>query len=78
MTLHTSETGHCPVCGIDTNHIVVLVRKTNPFKDEKNSKFKEFIQGAIKSWFLGAFIASMDEFSRHRICEKCGHKVIED
>ncbi len=74
---HTAEICNCSTCGIDTNHIVVLVRKTSAFKGEKNSKFKEFLQGAIKSWFLGAFIASMDEFSRHRIGEKCG-KDIED
>ncbi|MFC7418494.1 hypothetical protein ACFQNF_01195 [Iodobacter arcticus] len=78
MMQHISEIRHCSVCGVDTNHVVVLVRKTNPFKGEQHSKFKEFLHGAIKSWFLGAFIASMDEFSRHRICEKCGNKVIED
>lgn len=43
-----------------------------------NRKLKEFISGFIKGWALGPFIASMDEFSRHLVCENCGEKTIED
>lgn len=74
MTTQT-EVCFCESCGIDTVHILVLVRKPSGFK---NSKKKEFIAGVIKGWFLGPFIASMDEFSRHLICEKCGTTIIED
>ncbi|WP_375057973.1 hypothetical protein [Zobellella sp. DQSA1] len=74
----TVEICHCASCGTETRHVVVLVRKTSAFKNEQNGKFKEFISGVVKGWFLGAFVASMDEFSRHRICETCGEKVIEN
>ncbi|WP_428774428.1 hypothetical protein [Vibrio sp.] len=72
------EVHFCPTCGVETQHIVVLVRKESPFKGSKNQKFKEFIAGVIKGWALGAFVASMDEFSRHLICEKCGAKIVQD
>ncbi|EKF9702956.1 hypothetical protein O1C89_002333 [Vibrio cholerae] len=78
MSQLVSEVCHCSQCHADTNHVVVLVRKESPFKDRPNSKLKEFWHGAIKGWFLGAFVAAMDDFSRHRVCEACGHKEIED
>lgn len=68
----------CKSCGVETMHILVLVRKPSAFENVKNRKRKEFIAGLIKGWFLGPFIASMDELSRHLICEKCGTKIIEE
>lgn len=68
----------CNSCGSQTPHILVLVRKKSAFKNDKKRKRKEFIAGVIKGWFLGPFVASMDEFSRHLICEKCGSKTIDD
>ncbi|EPP22186.1 hypothetical protein L911_2310 [Vibrio fluvialis I21563] len=56
----------------------MLVRKASPYQDHPHRKWKEFIAGAVKGWALGSFVASMDEFSRHLICENCGHKTIED
>ncbi len=72
------ENCFCKSCHQDTQHVVVLVRKPSPFEHDKNRKIKEFIAGLIKGWFVGPFIASADEFSRHLICEKCGTKTIED
>jgi hypothetical protein len=68
----------CKSCRIETPHILVLVKKPTGFENAKNRNKKEFVAGIIKGWFLGPFIASMDEFSRHLICEKCGTKIIED
>lgn len=62
---------------METHHVVILVRKQSAFKGAKNQKLKEFIAGAIKGWALGAFVASMDEFERHLVCEKCGKKTVE-
>jgi hypothetical protein len=73
-----TETYFCKSCGVETSHILVLVRKPSDFENSKYRKRKEFIAGVIKGWFLGPFVASMDEFSRHLICEKCGTKIIED
>lgn len=73
-----TEMCFCKSCHVETRHILVLVRKPSPFKNEKNRKRKEFIAGVIKGWFLGPFIASMDELTRHLICEKCGTTIIED
>lgn len=75
---HQTETHYCSACDADTSHVLVLVRKESPFKEAKNRKTKEFLAGVLKGWALGPFIASMDEFERHLICEKCGNKIIED
>ena len=68
----------CESCAKETLHILVLVRKESPFKDAKDNKKKSFIAGLIKGFFLGPFVSSMDEFSRHLICEQCGDKIIEE
>ncbi|ASI92361.1 MULTISPECIES: hypothetical protein [Vibrio] len=72
------ENRYCSVCGKNTDHVVVLVRKESPFKEDKKRKRKEFLTGFLKGWAFGAFLASMDDFSRHCICEQCGTKTIED
>ncbi|MFT6908413.1 MAG: hypothetical protein ACJAS1_005114 [Oleiphilaceae bacterium] len=73
-----TEMSFCKPCGVETPHILVLVRKPSAFANSKNRKRKEFIAGLIKGWFLGPFIASMDDLSRHLICEKCGTTTIEE
>lgn len=72
------EVYFCSSCAVETNHVLVLVRKTSRFKHSKNRKSKEFITGLINGWAVGSFLASMDEFSRHLICENCGTKIVED
>ncbi|EKM19575.1 hypothetical protein VCHENC01_4808 [Vibrio harveyi] len=57
---------------------MVLVRKKSAFEGDKNRGKKEFITGFLKSAVFGAFLASMDDFSRHLICENCGNKTIQD
>ncbi|MGI0117890.1 hypothetical protein [Zooshikella sp. RANM57] len=73
-----TEVHFCPSCGVERHHIVVLVRKPSGFENSSNRKFKEFVSGLIKGWFVGPFSVSMDDLSRHLICEKCGTKIIED
>ncbi len=73
-----TEMYFCSGCGKETPHVLVLVRKQSPFKNEKNPKRKDFIAGTIKGWALGPFISAMDEFERHLICEKCGKKIVEN
>ena len=74
---HKIEIHNCSNCGVETRHVLVLVRKESEYKNSKNRKFKEFISGVIKGWALGAFVASMDEFDRHLVCENCGNKIID-
>ncbi|WP_369433711.1 hypothetical protein [Psychromonas sp. MME1] len=76
--LKQTEMCFCKSCAASTHHILVLVRKPNPFKNVKNRKRKEFIAGLIKGLMVGPFIAAMDDFSRHLICEKCGTTTIDD
>ncbi len=73
-----TEMCFCKTCGVETLHFEVLVRKPSDFENSKNRKRKEFFAGFFKSFFVGAFLASMDEFSRHLICERCGTKIIEE
>ncbi|HAS6346877.1 hypothetical protein LZU85_02845 [Vibrio sp. IRLE0018] len=75
---HKIENHYCEHCQTETPHVVVLVRKTSAFKSDPQRSRKEFIAGFLKSAVFGAFLASMDEFARHLVCERCGHKVIED
>ena len=72
------EQSYCTSWRERTQHVVVLVRKESEFKGKPNQKRLEFISGLVKGWFLGGFVAAMDEFSRHVVCEKCGHKEIQD
>ncbi len=74
---HKIEVHHCSICNEDTEHVVILVRKKSKFIDQKNRGIKEFFAGFIKSWALGPFLASMDEFERHLVCKVCGEKNIE-
>ncbi|MFB1095314.1 hypothetical protein ACEWH9_14240 [Vibrio diabolicus] len=67
----------CPTCGVETHHVVVLVRKKSGFEGDKNRNKKEFIAGFLKSVVFGAFLASMDEFERHLICEQ-NHSTVTD
>jgi protein-arginine kinase activator protein McsA len=68
------ESHYCKTCATETNHVIVLVRKTN----RNTSKFMEFLTGFITSRAVGPFLAAMDEFERHRVCERCGTKEIEE
>jgi hypothetical protein len=49
-------------------------------RDEPKPKHKllDFFIGFVRSSAVGGFHASMDDFSRHAVCEKCGNKVIND
>ncbi|CAM3662996.1 hypothetical protein VA7868_00382 [Vibrio aerogenes CECT 7868] len=77
MSVTTTENKFCKKCGEETTHIVVLVRNQSPYEGDANRNRKEFLSGFLKGSVAGAFCASMDEFSRHVICEKCGEKTIE-
>ncbi|OIQ26522.1 hypothetical protein [uncultured Vibrio sp.] len=72
------EHGFCCVCAEQTKHVVVLVRKPREYVGKQNRSVKEFISGFVKSCAVGGFLASMDEFARHKICEQCGTKTIEN
>ncbi|MBE8128923.1 hypothetical protein Q8W15_13345 [Photobacterium damselae subsp. piscicida] len=47
-------------------------------KNDKHQKRKEFLSGLLQGMLFGAFMSSMDQFSRHIICSECGRKFIED
>ncbi|MCM0147180.1 hypothetical protein KCN56_01180 [Photobacterium galatheae] len=72
------EKTYCKGCCREEHHVVVLVRKPTGFEKSSNRKLKEFIAGFIIGWAVGPFLASMDAFSRHLVCEVCGTKIIED
>ncbi|NOH95797.1 hypothetical protein [Vibrio sp. 99-70-13A1] len=71
--LKSEEIHYCSQCSIKTKHIVILVRD-----EPEKSKTTGFLKGFVKSLFVGAFEASMDDFSRHSICEQCGKKTVND
>ncbi|MFV8452305.1 hypothetical protein ACNO65_19925 [Vibrio campbellii] len=76
--LHQIDKYQCSACNLKSKHITVLIRNPSPFAGVKHQKRKEFIAGLIKGWAVGPFLASIDEFSRHTICENCGIKTIEN
>ncbi|MGF1720826.1 hypothetical protein L4D20_12375 [Vibrio kyushuensis] len=67
------ENSYCKQCEDMTSHVVVLVRD-----EPKENKLTDFLTGLFKSAAVGAFEASMDDFSRHSICEQCGTKTVND
>ena len=72
------EKNYCPICIAQTEHVVILIRKESPYQGQKNQKLKEFFAGVLKGWALGPLMASLDDFDRHKICEECGHKTIDN
>lgn len=75
--LASTEKRFCPSCQRETNHVVVLVDKSFDKQPTPEQKRKAFIKDFITGWAAGPFLANMDRFERHVICEACGAKVIE-
>nr|WP_249199298.1 hypothetical protein [Photobacterium sp. GJ3] len=76
--LHQIEMYPCSTCQTKSRHIIVLIRNPSAFAESNHRKYKEFIAGFIKGLAVGPFLAAMDEFSRHIICENCGRKTVEN
>ncbi len=76
--LSSTEQRVCPSCQRETNHVVVLVDKSFGQQLTPEQKRKAFIKDFITGWASGPFLANMDRFERHAICEHCGNKVIDE
>lgn len=76
--LSSTEKRFCPHCQRETNHVGVLVDKSFGKQPTPEQKRKAFIKDFITGWAAGPFLANMDRFERHAICEKCGNKVIDE
>ncbi len=76
--LSSTEQRYCSSCQRETNHVVVLVDKSFGQQLTPEQKRKAFIKDFITGWAAGPFLANMDRFERHAICENCGKKVIDE
>lgn len=76
--LSSTEQRYCPSCQRETNHVVVLVDKSYGKEVKPEQKRTAFIKDFITGWAAGPFLANMDRFERHVICENCGNKVIDE
>ncbi|MFB2862903.1 hypothetical protein [Aeromonas sp. MdU4] len=76
--LTATEMRFCATCQRDTNHIVVLVDKSYGKQVKPEQRRKEFFKDFVTGWAAGPFLANMDRFARHSICENCGTKVIDE
>ncbi|HHQ4783026.1 hypothetical protein [Aeromonas veronii] len=76
--LSSTEQRYCPSCQRETNHVVVLVDKSYGKEVKPEQKRTAFIKDVITGWAAGPFLANMDRFERHAICENCGNKVIDE
>ncbi|MFM5381889.1 hypothetical protein ACET87_07420 [Aeromonas veronii] len=76
--LSSTEQRYCSSCQRETNHVVVLVDKAFGQQLTPEQKRKAFIKDFITGWAAGPFLANMDRFERHTICENCGNKVIDE
>ncbi|MGL5555132.1 MAG: hypothetical protein ACRDC8_07555 [Aeromonas veronii] len=76
--LSSTEQRYCPSCQRETNHVVVLVDKSYGKEVKPEQKRTAFIKDFITGWAAGPFLANMDRFERHAICENCGNKVIDE
>ncbi|MFQ1827572.1 hypothetical protein ACK38R_16030 [Aeromonas veronii] len=76
--LSSTEQRFCSSCQRETNHVVVLVDKSFGQQLTPEQKRKAFIKDFITGWAAGPFLANMDRFERHAICENCGNKVIDE
>ncbi len=76
--LSSTEQRVCPSCQRETNHVVVLVDKSFGQQLTPEQKHTAFIKDFITGWASGPFLANMDRFERHAICEHCGNKVIDE
>lgn len=57
---------------------LVLVDKSYGKEVKPEQKRTAFIKDFITGWAAGPFLANMDRFERHAICENCGNKVIDE
>ncbi|PKG37842.1 hypothetical protein [Psychromonas sp. Urea-02u-13] len=67
----------CEICGEETAHKEAIVQKPSKYGKSKKEQFKAFLSG----FFLSD--ASVSDLShaltdRYVICEKCGHKKLEN
>ncbi|HEH9417355.1 TPA: hypothetical protein SIA31_001355 [Aeromonas sobria] len=76
--LASNEKRFCSSCQHETSHVVVLVDKSFGKQPTPEQKRKEYIKDFITGWAAGPFLANMDRFERHIICESCGNKVIDE
>lgn len=76
--LSSTEQRYCPSCQHETNHVVVLVDKSYGNEVKAEQKRTAFIKDFITRSAAGPFLANMDRFERHTICENCGNKVIDE
>ncbi|MCJ8215260.1 hypothetical protein [Aeromonas veronii] len=76
--LLSTEQRVCPSCQRETNHVVVLVDKSYGKEVKPEQTRTAFIKDFITGWAAGPFLANMDRFERHAICENCGKKVIDE
>lgn len=76
--LASTEKRFCSSCQRETNHVVVLVDKSFGQQLTPEQKRKALIKDFITGWAAGPFLANMDRFERHAICENCGKKVIDE
>ncbi|VXA87573.1 conserved hypothetical protein [Aeromonas veronii] len=76
--LSSTEQRVCSSCQRETNHVVVLVDKSYGKEVKPEQKRTAFIKDFITGWAAGPFLANMDRFERHAICENFGKKVIDE
>ena len=76
--LSSTEQLVCPSCQRETNHVVVLIYKSYGKEVKPEQKRTAFIKDFITGWAAGPFLANMDRFERHVICENCGNKVTDE
>ncbi len=50
-----TEVVMCPSCGVETHHVVVLIRKKSAFEGDKNRSKKEFIVWFSKKHSIWCF-----------------------
>ncbi|HHF3110242.1 TPA: hypothetical protein ACPJ1P_004774 [Vibrio diabolicus] len=71
------STRFCEKCGKETEHKELIKQKPSKYGKSKKEQFKAFLEG-----FFGGVAssvgASLDLIDRYMVCQKCGHKTLEN
>lgn len=71
------EKQFCEHCAEVTEHKVVIKQKPSKYGKSKKEQFKAFLSGFFGG-VASPFGASLDLIDRYVVCQKCGHRKLQN
>ncbi|EGA64899.1 hypothetical protein L1D54_03495 [Vibrio brasiliensis] len=68
----------CEKCAQQTEHKEVMKQKPSQYGKSRKEQFKAFLSGFFTGVAVGGALASLELVDRYVVCQKCGHKKLEN